>query len=282
MVRAIIGIAGWAMTVTSPLNYFGGKHRLAKDFISLIPPHRCYVEVFGGGGSVLCQKSPSLNEVYNDINSEVVNLFDVLRCPTMSAELIELCVNTPYSRELFMRIRDESRDTMPPVYKAWHFFTVSRLSFGGSDQDRTAAFTASPQRAHAKVYDNTVKRLHQVRDRLRSVVIENLDYREILDRYDNAASVFYCDPPYLPETRKGGGYTHEMTYTDHEELLERLLKLDGRVMLSGYPNSLYDDVLKGWTIRDFSHKSSANTSGNRDRVERVWLNYEEPKQLEMF
>lgn len=63
----------------SPIIYFGGKGNLVKKLLKFIPRHYTYVEVFGGGASLLFAKEPSKVEVYNDIDGEVVNLFRVLR-----------------------------------------------------------------------------------------------------------------------------------------------------------------------------------------------------------
>ena len=57
------------------IGYFGGKHRMAKKILQLFPPHTNYIEVFGGGGTLLLNKPPSASEIYNDIDSAVVDFF---------------------------------------------------------------------------------------------------------------------------------------------------------------------------------------------------------------
>lgn len=61
------------------LRYHGGKWNLAPWIISNFPVHRIYTEVYGGGASVLIRKPRCYSEVYNDLDSEVVNVFKVYR-----------------------------------------------------------------------------------------------------------------------------------------------------------------------------------------------------------
>lgn len=65
--------------MNSFISWIGGKHILAKKIISIIPEHHCYVEVFGGAGWVLFKKPPSKVETWNDLNSDLANLFRIVR-----------------------------------------------------------------------------------------------------------------------------------------------------------------------------------------------------------
>ena len=90
------------------------------------------------------------------------------------------------------------------------------------------------------------------------VQIEHADFRNILDQYDSPDTFFYLDPPYVAETRKGGGYAHELTGTDHAELVELLLGLKGKAMLSGYAHELYAPLeAVGWHRKDVPTLCSA-------------------------
>src|SRR5690606_29837565 len=91
-----------APAVTKPaLRYHGAKFRLAPWIMGFFPPHRCYVEPFGGAAGVLLQKPRAYAEVYNDLDGDVVNFFRVLRNPLTRARLIEQCALTPYAKEEF-------------------------------------------------------------------------------------------------------------------------------------------------------------------------------------
>jgi site-specific DNA-adenine methylase len=91
----------WQKEIRSPLAWIGGKCHLAPKLINLMPDHVCYCEPFGGAAHVLLQKQPSTNEVYNDINGEVVNFFMILRRDP--DKLQQACSSLPYARALFDR-----------------------------------------------------------------------------------------------------------------------------------------------------------------------------------
>ena len=89
--------------------------------------------------------------------------------------------------------------------------------------------------------------------------------------YDSLDTLHYVDPPYLLETRNTvtRGYRHEMTFADHERLLDCLLDLAGMVVLSGYPSELYDNRLAGW--HRIEHPKAYDGAGQR-RQEVLWVN----------
>src|SRR3990167_451120 len=96
------------------------------------------------------------------------------------------------------------------------------------------------------------KLLPQIHKRLIRVSIENDDFRKILWRYDTPNTFFYLDPPYVMNTRKSGGYKYEMANNDHQELIEILLDIKGKVLLSGYNSNMYIPLeAAGWIRKDY-------------------------------
>lgn len=81
------------------LIYPGGKVKISSWVTSFFPRHQIYVEPFGGAAGVLLNKEPSPLEVYNDLNSDLVTFFSVLRDKEKAAELIRRLRLTPYARE---------------------------------------------------------------------------------------------------------------------------------------------------------------------------------------
>jgi DNA adenine methylase len=266
--------------VTRPvLRYFGGKWMLAPWIIEHFPAHRIYMEPFGGGASVLLRKRRVYAEIYNDIDSDVVNLFRVLRDPSSAPRLIELLALTPFARDELDAARFEATD---PIERARRL--VVRSFFGhGPDSYRMSSNSGFRGNAHAAGrtpqadWRNFPDSLAAVVDRLRGVKIENRPGLELLAEVVDPDALVYVDPPYLWDTRTKrvgaeskphGGYTHEMARADHVALLEMLPRVRGMVVLSGYPSPLYDKALPGWT----KVERAAFADGMSERTEMLWLN----------
>ena len=113
----------------SPIWYVGGKGMMVQKLLHYIPPHRTYVEVFGGGASLLFAKEPSPVEVYNDIDSGVVNFFRVLRDKEKFKKFYEKVVLTPYSREEHYYCRNTWRDCADDIERAYRWFVMVRQGF---------------------------------------------------------------------------------------------------------------------------------------------------------
>lgn len=106
--------------IRSPFKWVGGKSRLRKTIIAMLPPHECYVEVFAGAAWVLFGKQPSKVEVLNDIDGEVINFFRVVK--EQPEDLIASFEWDLVSREEFERLRDLDPKTLDPVARAHRFY----------------------------------------------------------------------------------------------------------------------------------------------------------------
>ncbi len=272
--------------MTGPLVWFGGKGQIVNKLLDYVPEHTFYAEVFGGGAAMLFAKKPSEYEMYNDLDSGVVNFFRVLRDRKKFERFYELVNLTPFSREEFYKFRDEWEDEKDEVVKAYKFFIVARWSFSGHfGQSMGIAKTVIRRELPANIskWLSIVDRLPKIAERLLTVIIENQDFKDIFKyyiskwSYDN--SFVYLDPPYLPEVRKGGNYRIEMNLDDHIDLLELLQKhsKNAKFMLSGYNNSLYDKYLTGWRkiCFDVPNRASKAIQGKKMRreVDCIWMNY---------
>lgn len=259
------------------LRYFGGKWRLGEWIIGQFPPHECYVEPFGGAASVLLQKRPARVEVYNDLDREVVAFFKVLR--EQPAELVRSLVLTPYAREELEAAFAPAPPDMSEVERARRLFVRSWQGRGGGRTTWRSGWryqrSASLQTSIVEDWADNLRLLGHA-ERFRHVQIESDPALEVIARYDSPETLFYCDPPYLPETRSGrwasNGYAHEMTAEDHAELLERLRGARGMVVLSGYPSALYDELLPGWRrLERAAQAEGSNRSSRPLRTEVLWI-----------
>lgn len=274
----------------SPIPWFGGKQQMSSKLLPLIPDHQTYVEPFGGACSLLFAKEPSPVEIYNDLDSDLVNFMRVLRDPKLFADFYHRACLSPYSREEWQFCKNHLNDDPNPVERARRFFVLARFSFSGLvgnsfGIDVTASKGGMVQKASS--YQGVLGMLPRLSNRMTSVLIENRDFRKIIQLYDTEETFFYLDPPYLPETRKGGTYPHELTTDDHRELVEILHNIKGKVMLSGYPSELYDSL--GWRkiewnvccraagrTRASGLQGKGMVSKLQQRTECVWLNYDLP------
>lgn len=260
------------------LRYHGGKWRLAPWIISHFPPHRIYVEPFGGAASVLLRKPRAYAEIYNDLAAEVVNLFRVLRSGRAS-DLIEAVRLTPYARVEF---EESYLPTDDPLEFARRLLVRSFMGFGSDGHNvlvRTGFRAASNRSGTTPAHDwvTVPESLEAIVERFAGVVIENRPAIDVMRQHDCADALHYVDPPYLPATRSQKSrrgkiayhaYTHEMTEGDHAELLSALRALEGMVILSGYASPLYEKHLAGWQRIE----CAALADGAAPRTEVLWLN----------
>ncbi len=266
------------------LRWHGGKWLLAPWIIGHFPPHRIYVEPFGGAASVLLRKPRAYAEVYNDLDAELVNLFRVLRSPD-APRLVEQLRLTPFARDEFLSAYGPCDE---PVEQARRMIVRSFMGFGatGSTGHLTGFRSNSNRSGTTPAHDwrNYAGLLPEIIDRLAGVVIENRDALVVMATHDGPDTLHYVDPPYVHATRSlvnphcaKHKYRHELDDAAQARLLESLRGLAGMVVLSGYPHPLYDDALVGWSRVE----RSALADGARERTEVLWINPAAVVALEM-
>lgn len=257
------------------LRWHGGKWLLAPWIIGHFPPHRIYVEPFGGAASVLLRKPRAYAEVYNDLDSELVNLFRVLRSQE-GPRLVEQLRLTPFARDEFRAAYEPCAE---PVEQARRMIVRSFMGFGatGSTGHLTGFRSNSNRSGTTPAHDwrNYAGLLPEIIDRLAGVVIENRDALVVMATHDGPDTLHYVDPPYVHATRSLANphcakhrYRYELDDAGQARLLEALRGLTGMVVLSGYPHPLYDDALDGWSRVE----RAALADGARERTEVLWIN----------
>lgn len=243
-----------------------------------MPPHLHYVEPYFGGGSVLLTKNyEGISEVANDIDGELTNFWQVLRDEGCYQRFVRLAQATPFSEAVY---RDcVASTTTDEVERAYNFFVRARQSRQGLMKD-FATITRNRTRRNmneqVSSWLTAVDGLPEVHDRLRRVLISNRDAISVIHQQDSRNTLFYCDPPYLHETRTvTDAYDFEMTVEQHEELLKTLCRVQGIFLLSGYPSELYNHYAQDhhWRRVDFDLPNNA-ASGNSKRrmIEAIWSN----------
>ncbi len=258
--------------------YPGSKWSLANWIISFFPEHHSYLEPFAGSMAVLFNKPRSNIETVNDLDGNVVNLFEwIKKDPERLAHEIYW---TPYARQVyedaFAAVPEDSLGRAVNFYirlNMGHGFrtTGEKVGWKNDVQGRERAYASQD-------WINLPDKIMQAAERLRGVQIENLPAVDVIQRFNFSNVLIYNDPPYVLSTRHGKQYRHELDDKGQNDTLDVLLAHKGPVLLSGYDNALYNDRLKGWHREEIDSYSQKNTK----RREVLWMNFEPDKQLSLF
>ena len=219
--------------VNSPFKWVGGKSRLRKQIISLLPKHTCYVELFSGAAWVLFGKPPSDVEVLNDIDQELITFFRVVK--EKPKELMASFEWELVSRAEFQRLASLDPMQLTDIQRAHRFYYLIMAGWGGElkyPRFQTSISDGGHGNRLIGALETLKERIAPVHQRLKTVIIENLHWRNCLDRYDRPTTVMYIDPPY-PDN--GANYAYNMRgWKEHQELADRLHKTECKWILSSY------------------------------------------------
>jgi len=211
--------------MNSFMSWVGGKKALRDDVIIRMPPfYDKYIEVFGGAGWVLFRKTPENEaEVFNDFNSNLVNLYRCVRDnPAKLKYKLRYVLNSRedfrwlvflHKKGIFTRFHDYDR--------AAKFYQLIRYSYGSALE----SFASQPHSIW-----NDFPLIDMASRRLQKVIIENQDFEVLIKHYDSPGSFFYCDPPYYATESyyKDVGFTKN----DHVRLRDTLSKIKGKFLVS--------------------------------------------------
>lgn len=255
--------------------YPGSKWSIAEWIIAHFPEgyeKMVYLEPFLGSGAVFFNKHPGAVETINDLDSDVVNLFQILReRPDDLKRVLEL---TPYSREEYDQSFEPCED---PLEKARRFMVKTTQAIGAklghgkcgwrNHKQMKIGGTACKWGGITETIDAAAYRLRGSTTNL--VQIEKMDALLLIKRYNTPDALIYIDPPYVRSSRKSGAlYSHEMTDEDQKSLLEIIVSSKAKIIISGYDNAMYNEILKGWkTDTTMSQTTSAEMA-----CEKIWMN----------
>ncbi len=229
----------------TPISYYGGKQRLLKEIIPRLPQHSIYVEPFFGGGAVFFGKEPSMMEIINDIDDNVINFYKVLQ--TNYKGLKSKIKTTLHSRSIQQQANAilYHKKKSVAIEKAWAFWVMCTMSYS-NNPSKNAGFAYDKKGSTTKKFSNAKEHLlTNFSTRLEHVQIENTDALKVIESRDSKDTFFYIDPPYLgSDCGSYKGYTEAA----FKQLLELLTQIKGKFLLSSYPHKLLETYRKqaGW------------------------------------
>ncbi len=214
----------------------GGDYKIADVLLprieQLCPKPKCtLVEVFGGSGYVSQSVNRAVygNIIYNDINNMLVTLYKYVKeHPEQLATLLSLL---PYARSYYRIIRDTMKinQDFGSMVAAALFFYLYNATFNSVITRGGFSYSISPTKNEARRFKNRAWAIMKYADAWRDIIIENLDFRAVIKKYDSERTVFYADPPYL--NRAEEYYGTPFTTDDLREMATMLTQIRGRFLL---------------------------------------------------
>ena len=269
------------------IRYPGSKWSIADWIIDHFPAEyerMVYLEPFVGSGAVFFNKAPGAVETINDLDSNIVNLFYVLR--EQPEELKRVLALTPYSREEYDRAFEPCED---PLEKARRYMVKTTQAIGAkmagtskcgwrNHKQMKIGGTACKWGGITATIDVAAARLRG--DTTHLVQIEHMDALRLIERYNNPDVLMYIDPPYVRSVRKSGAlYAHEMNLAGQKQLLSLITQSRAKIVISGYDSDLYNTALDGWR----KASTMSLTTSAKMATEVIWMNYQPPeKQISLF
>ena len=250
--------------MSSPIiPWIGGKRRLADRLIRLFPPHQCYVEPFAGAAAVFFAKQPSDVEVLNDVNGELINLYRVVQHHL--EEFVRQFKWALTSRQVFKWLQDTSPETLTDIQRAARFYYLQMNCFSGkvTGQNFGTATTTPPGLNLLRLEEH----LSAAHLRLASTFIERSTWRDCVDRYDRAHTLFYMDPPYWDTE----GYGVPFPINEYRYLAQRLATIKGKAIVSLNDHPEMREVFSAFSMEtvDITYTVNSKEGSGADRRELV-------------
>ncbi|SRR6266481_1316379 len=257
--------------MVGPLAYLGGKNRVARKIISLIPEHICYIEPFCGGAQVFFHKEPSKVELLNDLSGDIFNFLRI--CQMHHEELVRHLRYCIASRRWFELFEKTPPETLTDVQRAVRFFFLQKNCYGGLIVRQN--FAASVQDGSNYNPEALPELIHRTHERLMHVQLENLPYQDILRKYDRPFTFFYLDPPYWNRPY----YKFNFVEKDFVEMAERLKKLKGKFLLSLNDVPEIRQIFVGFNIKSLKMAYSSQRKPGKRYSELLISNYTLPAEV---
>jgi len=252
--------------MNSPFAYIGGKSKLSKTIIEMMPEHQAYCEVFAGAAWVFFRKEPSKYETINDLDSDLITFYRVLQ--NHPEEFLKQFKWLLSSREWFEDWkRQQAAGGLTDIHRSARYYYLQRHSFAGRVRGRT--FGTGPMRRPRINLLRIEEELSEVHLRLAPVTIENLPWQDFVKRYDRPKTFFYLDPPYY----KAPYYEHNLNLKDYQEMAQILAGIKASFILSLNDHPDIRDTFQNFNIKPVELKYSASRGKQTQGKELLITNF---------
>lgn len=259
-----------------PISYYGGKQKLVSTILPIFPAHTLYDEPFAGGAAMLFAKEPSEIEIINDLNTEMVNFYRVMKEDFISLQrMVNITLHSRKQHEHASVIYNYP-ELFDPLRRAWAVWVQATQSFA-SEIDSTWGYDKTKNCTTKKIMNKALQFTEEYAIRLQNVQIECADAIYIIKSRDHEQAFHYCDPPYY---NSHCGHYEGYTAHDFERLLQTLAEVKGKFLLSSYPSDLLEQYAQkhGWQQIKIKQKVSVNAKSGKlkDKIEVLTSNYPLP------
>ena len=260
--------------LASPVvKWVGGKRQILDQIMKHVPKEvSTYYEPFLGGGAVLFELQPR-KAVVNDVNSELVNLYQVIRDNV--EELIEDLNRYKNEEECFYRIRELDRDkeiydSLTPTQRASRVIYLNKTCYNGLFRVNKAGEFNTPFGYYKNpniVNDITLRAVSSYFNHAQ-ITFTCQDFEEVVKKARKGSFV-YLDPPYDPvsDTASFTGYDKGGFDRDEQIRLKKVCdKLNGKgikFLLSNSATDFIKDLYREYKIEIIQAKRAINSKGDR-------------------
>ena len=275
------------------LSYIGGKSKIGKWIVPFYDKNmETYVETFGG--MFWCffnmdqKQFPNLKkDVYNDFNPLNYNLFKCIQNPTellgainsIDCQKFGVEITPPLYKEQFIRFQAEifaeNFSVEPGDYDvAAKYVYILTQVFSGSKPE-TSSFIDLKGKYKSKylTFRDKLLKPDWIEHFLKITHVENMDFAEVIEKYDSPNTYFYVDPPYW----KTENYysNHDFDRQDHERLSKSLISMEGKFSLSYYDFPLLSEWFPKdtytWKKKEFAKAAAAKKGKSQTMGEELLI-----------
>ena len=275
------------------LSYIGGKSKIGKWIVPFYDKNmEVYLETFGGMFwcfyNMDLKQFPNLNKVvYNDFNPLNYNLFKCVQNPTELLRAINsidcqkqgVDVTPEIYREQFVNFQAEifnqgfSVETGDYEVAAKYVYILTQVFSGSKPETSKFIDLKGKYKSKYLTFRDKLMKPDWVDHFLKITDVENMDFSDVIQKYDSPSTYIYLDPPYW----KTENYysNHDFDRQDHERLANVLHGVQGKFSLSYYDFELlhewFPEDQYTWTRKEFAKAASAKKGEKQNMGEELLI-----------